>query len=214
MVHSCACRAEAHEHMARHCPLRIDKPGPGALLWFLRPARLFFLSKAGGTERSYMYGAGHTAPYVCYYCLRLACSDSGLTSRTGYVDGFLPLGVSVVRGSAYVRAQASRLGGWDSRVLAVRQGTRSSRRCRDSRTTPEYPAFPARRRGEENDMSIRRIYNKYKNTLNHCQKHRTTEILHIKSRCFSKRSRRKAFGRTSACWTYFQRISVDEFWRA
>ena len=31
-VHSCACRTEAHERMARHCPPPIDRPRLGLLL--------------------------------------------------------------------------------------------------------------------------------------------------------------------------------------
>ena len=30
-MYSCACRAEAHEQMARHCPLPIDRPRLGLL---------------------------------------------------------------------------------------------------------------------------------------------------------------------------------------
>ena len=53
-------RGAIADKAARHRPLPIGRPRLGLLLWFLPPARPFFLSRVGGTERPYVYGAGHT----------------------------------------------------------------------------------------------------------------------------------------------------------
>ena len=61
-VHSCARIAEAHDKTAPHRPKPISR-SRRLQLWISSahpPDRPFFLSKVGGTERAYMYDAGHT----------------------------------------------------------------------------------------------------------------------------------------------------------
>ena len=51
-----------------------------------------------------MYGAGDTVVRGTVFCFIFVCdltgSDSGLTSRMGYANRFLPSGVSVFGGSS------------------------------------------------------------------------------------------------------------------
>ena len=62
------------------------------------------------------------------------------TSKLGYVNGLLPLGVSVARVCAHVTSPGQLASGGNSRLLAVRQETKSSGQSRGSRTTPVEPA--------------------------------------------------------------------------
>ena len=79
-----------------------------------------------------------TRYYIYNYCLRLTSSISGVTRKMGMSMVYHDWGSRSSK-TACVRGPAQLTGGGDSRVLTVRQGTRSGGRCRGSRTTPVKP---------------------------------------------------------------------------